>query len=472
MQSHPSCPDDVFPGDAAYWAELSHYWSKSLAELRPACVVQPATAAQVAAVVRVLNYGNHTSVRFAVKSGGHDPNAGHASVDGGVLVALRHMKGVRYDAGEGVAYVKPGGTWNDVIGALEPYGVTVVGGRLGIVGVGGYLLQGGLSFLSAQHGLAADSIIGWETVMANGTVVNITQETHPELAFTIKTRPMGKIWGGVRLYRRNRREQLQAALHDFITAGAEDPKAAIIFADFFMYKNWGVYMVFFFYDGEIPPPAGPFAEMLRVPATADFTSTKKYSSMLWSNGFLADWIKGRVLFRTFTLPAIPSNPRVYDEIATQWRRIMLGGYLDRLRSFPSQCSVEFQPLPAAVGRQSERAGGNAMGLRAADPDRVVLNLQCMWQRARDDAAVRALAAEMTEWLAGRLPAWNMQAGAGEVGVEEAGETAAAYMPLFMNDAMSDQDVLRSYRGYDEFRELQRSVDPEGMFRNRVGGYRY
>ncbi|KAK7958429.1 FAD-linked oxidoreductase [Apiospora saccharicola] len=62
-----------FPGDAAYWAELSHYWSKSLAELRPTCVVQPTTAAQVAAVIRVLNHHNHTSVRFAVKSGGTTP---------------------------------------------------------------------------------------------------------------------------------------------------------------------------------------------------------------------------------------------------------------------------------------------------------------------------------------------------------------------------------------------------------------
>ena len=113
-----------------------------------------------------------------------------------------------------------------------------------------------------------------------------------------------------------------------------------------------------------------------------------------------------------------------------------------------------------------------MGLRAADPDRVVLNLQCMWHRARDDAAVRALAAKMTAWLAGRLPAWNMEAGAGEKEEADGTAAAAAYMPLFMNDAMSDQDVLRSYREYDEFRELQRSVDPEGMFRNRVGGYRY
>ena len=164
---------------------------------------------------------------------------------------------------------------------------------------------------------------------------------------------------------------------------------------------------------------------------------------------------------------MPNNPGIYDEIATQWRHIMLSGYLDRLTNLPGQCSVEFQPLPAAVGAHSERAGGNAMGLRAADPNRIVLNLQCMWHRPRDDATVRALAADMTTWLAGRLPAWNAQAGQGRPDTD-----GAAYMPLFMNDAMSDQGVLRSYRGYEQFRELQRSVDPEGMFRSRVGGYRY
>ncbi|KAK8042528.1 hypothetical protein PG994_013011 [Apiospora phragmitis] len=488
-----------FPGDAAYWAELNHYWSKSLADLRPACVVHPVTAAQVAAVVRVLNGNgnkNHTSVRFAVKSGGHDPNPGHASVDGGVLVALRHLEGVRYDAEKGVAYVKPGGEWNDVIGALEPHGVTVVGGRLGIVGVGGYLLQGGLSFLSAQHGLAADSIVAWETVMANGTIVNITQETHPDLAvamrgggnqfgiitqFTMKTRPMGRTWGGVRIYRRSRWDQLQTALHNFTIAGAEDPKAAIIFADFFMFKNLGVYTVFFFYDGEDPPSTGPFAEMLKIPATVDVTSTKKYSSILWANGFLAKWIRGRVLFRlTINNPHPDLHASRDPQPPPPLRRDRDAVAPHHAGRLPRPAVALPQPVlgrvPAAAGGRgaAQRAGGgNAMGLSAADPDRVVLNLQCMWHRARDDAAVRALAAEMTQWLEGRLPAWNALAGLGlEEDQDQKAAGTAAYMPLFMNDAMSDQDVLRSYCGYETFRALQRSVDPEGMFRSRVGGYRY
>lgn len=41
------------------------------------------------------------------------------------------MAGATYDAANQVAYVKPGGEWNDVVGDLEPSGVTIAGGRLG-----------------------------------------------------------------------------------------------------------------------------------------------------------------------------------------------------------------------------------------------------------------------------------------------------------------------------------------------------
>ena len=91
---------------------------------------------------------------------------------------------------------------------------------------------------------------------------------------------MGKVWGGVRLYRRGRWDRLQTVLHNFTITGAEDPKAAIIFADFFMFKKLSLYMVFLFYDGEEPPTTGPFADLLEVPAMVDFTSTKKYSSLV------------------------------------------------------------------------------------------------------------------------------------------------------------------------------------------------
>lgn len=63
----------------------------------------------------------YTLVKFAVRSGRHDPNPGHASTHGGVLICLRRMKGATYDVKTGLALVKPGGVWNDVITDLESW---------------------------------------------------------------------------------------------------------------------------------------------------------------------------------------------------------------------------------------------------------------------------------------------------------------------------------------------------------------
>lgn len=123
-------PGRVFyPRDSKYKSETKQYWSKVLRKLKPACVILPTTTAEVSTIVQILN--QCPEVNFVVKSGGHSPNPGHASIDGGVLIALREIVGATYGKVTGLAYVKPGGTWNDVIKALEPSGVTVVGGRLG-----------------------------------------------------------------------------------------------------------------------------------------------------------------------------------------------------------------------------------------------------------------------------------------------------------------------------------------------------
>jgi FAD/FMN-containing dehydrogenase len=92
--------------------------------------VLPQSAEEVSKVVKILN--NYPNVSFAVKSGGHDPNVRHASVQDGVLISTKDLAGVTYDAEKNLAYVKPGGEWNDVIGSLDEQGVAILGGRLGM----------------------------------------------------------------------------------------------------------------------------------------------------------------------------------------------------------------------------------------------------------------------------------------------------------------------------------------------------
>jgi FAD binding domain len=164
-------PGQVFTSGDVYKAELKNYWSAALKLTKPACIVRPKAKEGVATAMITL--GKYKGATYTVKSGGHDPNPGHSAIDDGVLIALGSLNGTHYDSANGVAHVKPGGQWNDVIGPLDKQGVAVVGGRLGkyhlifyvenstnmctgLVGVGGYLAQGGLSFMSNEYGFAAD----------------------------------------------------------------------------------------------------------------------------------------------------------------------------------------------------------------------------------------------------------------------------------------------------------------------------
>ncbi|KAI1812837.1 FAD-binding domain-containing protein [Poronia punctata] len=464
-----------YPGSLAYLKEINNYWSGALKQIKPACLVLPTSADEVASAVQVLNA--HPDVDFAVKSGGHDPNPGHASVSGGVLIATAKMSGATYDPATGLASVGPGGEWNDVIGDLEPHGVTIAGGRLGLVGVGGYLLQGGISFLSAQYGLAADNIVGWETVMANGSVVNVDAAAHPDLAvamrgggsqfgivtrFKVRAHPIGKVWGGSRIYGPGQADVLFSALHNFTANGAQDPKAAIIHTNLVLAGGIKSHLIYYFYDGPEPPKTGPFADFLKIPALINLTSKQKYSSLLFTNGAAAELITGRVSFRTYTIPFIPSNPTIYSQIFNKWVQLTKT-YLDNPLHATGQCSLDFQPLPSIIGSHSEAAGGNAMGLSASDPDRLILELQCMWTIPSDDAEIYALSRQMTDWLAARVPEWL---------ADEGRSLADEYLPLFMNDAQADQNVTGTYRGYEEYKALQRQLDPNGLFGQRVGGFKF
>ena len=144
----------TYSGQSDYTSESENYWNVGLYEQTPGCIVLPLTTEEVSTAVKTL--AQYPEIPFAVKSGGHDPNVGHATAAGGIVISTFWLNGTTYNASSQTANVKPGARWSDCITALETDNVAVVGGRLGIVGIGGYLSMGGISFLSAQYGLAAD----------------------------------------------------------------------------------------------------------------------------------------------------------------------------------------------------------------------------------------------------------------------------------------------------------------------------
>lgn len=170
--------------NADYIDGKSHYWSAANADLTPACVVFPTTAEEVSYVVTSLL--EYPSVPFAVKSGGHNSNVGFSSVEWGVLIYFSKLASTTVSSDQSAAVVGTGSRWAEVMTALGPYNLAVVGGRIGDVGVGGLLLGGGVSFLSAQFGFACDHVLNYEVVLANGSIVNVNSKSYQDIFWALK----------------------------------------------------------------------------------------------------------------------------------------------------------------------------------------------------------------------------------------------------------------------------------------------
>ena len=126
-----------------------------------------------------------------------------ASSTTGVLVSMSRFSQVTYDADSQTVVVGAGLLWGEVYNALLPHGVTVVGGRGSVIGVAGFLLGGGTlnscsnfftpdcqiigySYHTNQYGLAFDNIKAYELVEPGGKMINVTEESHPDLFFGLR----------------------------------------------------------------------------------------------------------------------------------------------------------------------------------------------------------------------------------------------------------------------------------------------
>lgn len=135
--------------------------------------------------------------------------------------------------------VSPGARWGNVYKHLHEHdNVMVTGGRDGSVGVGGFLLGGGNSFFTGRNGFACDTVINWEVVLANGTVVNANAHQNPDLWKALKgggsnfglvtrmdleTMPAKNLAHGERIVTANASDDVIGAIVDFTDRSMEAP---------------------------------------------------------------------------------------------------------------------------------------------------------------------------------------------------------------------------------------------------------
>lgn len=143
-----------YPQSLIYLQE-SQYWSLQQTSVTSVCRVSPTSATDVSAALLVLELQN---CPFAVKSGGHATFAGGSNIPGGITIDLVNLNEIVVSSDQTETSVGPGNGWSDLYSRLDALGLSVIGGRVADIGVGGLTLGGGISFFSGRYGLACDNV--------------------------------------------------------------------------------------------------------------------------------------------------------------------------------------------------------------------------------------------------------------------------------------------------------------------------
>lgn len=122
---------------------------------------------------------------LSVKGGGH-AYAGNTVAEGGLLVDLSLMKGVRVDVDNRTVEVEGGVTVGEMDAATQQHGLAAVTPTVSTVGVAGAALGGGAGWLSRKHGMAVDDMVSAEVVTADGRVVQASDDEHPDLFWAVR----------------------------------------------------------------------------------------------------------------------------------------------------------------------------------------------------------------------------------------------------------------------------------------------
>jgi FAD binding domain/Berberine and berberine like len=170
----------ITPGDAGYDRARTIFYGGF--DRRPAVIVRVADATDIS---RVLSLARKTGLELAIRSGGHSV-AGHSVSEGGIVLDLSDMRALDIDAHQRTAWAETGLTAAEYTNAAAAYGLATGFGDTGSVGIGGITLGGGVGYLVRKHGLTIDNLLVAEIVTADGQLLRVDAEKHPDLFWAIR----------------------------------------------------------------------------------------------------------------------------------------------------------------------------------------------------------------------------------------------------------------------------------------------
>ncbi|ROV95322.1 hypothetical protein VSDG_06093 [Cytospora chrysosperma] len=421
-------------------------WSEACWE-QPGCIIQPRTASDVATALKIIK---QFGAPFAVRSGGHSPNPGFSSIQGGILLDLSTLDSISVSEDRETAIIGPGQRWGSVYDALDPYNVSVIGGRIPHVGVGGLILGGGYFHFSPKYGLAADNVKSFEVVLADGTITAASATENSDLFWALKgggpnfgivtsyelyTIPVRNIYYEVLVVGN---ENAHAVLDAFAlwqnTTGATDTNGSVGLALGLQSITLG--FVYSEPSAERPAAFSAFSDITPlVTAVPPTNGTVASLSVLLS---MSDG-PGRHDYRA---TATKIDAQLYKDVYDFW----LAEATAVNAATGANQTFALQPIPPALSEASAAKGGNSMGI--PQENHMWWTTLIDWENAADDDAVRNVSIS-TE------AKWK------ELGKER----GLSLDYLYTNDASRDQSPIATH-GQDNIAKLKAialKYDPDRVF---------
>jgi FAD/FMN-containing dehydrogenase len=208
---------------------------------RPALIVRCAGVADVLAAVRLAS--DH-GLRVSVRGGGHGV-PGFAVCDGGLMIDLALMKGIRVDPVERTARAESGVTWGEFDPETQAFGLATTGGAARPTGIAGLTLAGGHGFLMRKHGLTCDNLLSADVVTADGRMLVASATQNEDLfwgirggggnfgvvtSFEYRLHPVGPMLGGLVIYPIDQARAVFKAYHAFTETAPDEVGSLAILA--------------------------------------------------------------------------------------------------------------------------------------------------------------------------------------------------------------------------------------------------
>jgi FAD/FMN-containing dehydrogenase len=171
----------VLRSDDDEFEAARHIWN-GMIDRRPDVIVRAAGAADVVAAV---TFAREENLPLAIRGGGHSASGSSVS-DGGLMLDLSLMKGIRVDPARRTARAQAGLTWAEFDAETQAFGLATTGGVVSTTGIAGLTLGGGIGWLGRTHGLSCDNVLSVDIVTADGELRTASPDENADLFWAVR----------------------------------------------------------------------------------------------------------------------------------------------------------------------------------------------------------------------------------------------------------------------------------------------